>query len=256
MKRNMLFDTVTEKYNDNRPVYVDEMFKMIIEYAGITGNSRLLEIGPGTGQATEPFLKTGAEVTCIEPGRNLTEFCRKRFRHYGNFDIVNCSFEEYIKDDHCYDLIYAGTAFHWIDFKSGMKKAFSLLKDKGGIALFWNRPNVNNPDLPLHMVVQDVYRRVNGQSKHCTKEEFEQKFDHIDDSLIKAGFTDVQRVFFNTERNLSAEEYKELLKTYSDVIALNDEKRTELVESIGQEILKHGNVMHIDDRIDLHIGRK
>ncbi|MEG1426452.1 MAG: hypothetical protein RSC76_02060, partial [Oscillospiraceae bacterium] len=51
------FDTIPEEFDMWRPRYCSELFETVIKTAKIDSNSTVLEIGPGSGQATEPFLK-------------------------------------------------------------------------------------------------------------------------------------------------------------------------------------------------------
>ncbi len=256
MERKLLFDKVAEQYNASRPTYVRELFEDIIELSGISIDSKILEIGPGTGQATEPFLKTGAQVVCVEPGANLAAFCKHKFRNYNNISFVNSSFEDFDNDMNQFDLVYAGTSFHWIDYEFGMRKAYNLLKNNGSIALFWNRPMVNDPNNPLHMAIQEIYRQVYGKSEHITEEGLVRKFDVLDQTLQKIGFNDVSRKIYHSERYMSAQEYKGLLTTYSDNLALDEERRQLLTGGIEAEIIKHANIIKINDIIDLHFGKK
>lgn len=76
------FDSIPEQFDKWRPRYCDELFKDIIEYAAIQAGKSVLEIGPGTGQATEPFLKTGCDYLAIELGENFAEFTKKKFGCY------------------------------------------------------------------------------------------------------------------------------------------------------------------------------
>lgn len=48
------FDTIPEQFDKWRPRYCDELFVDVIKYANIDKSKSVLEIGPGTGQATEP----------------------------------------------------------------------------------------------------------------------------------------------------------------------------------------------------------
>lgn len=65
------FDAIPEQFDKWRPRYCDELFEDIIQNAKIDPKKTVLEIGPGTGQATEPFLKTGCHYLAIELGENF-----------------------------------------------------------------------------------------------------------------------------------------------------------------------------------------
>ena len=69
---------------------------------------KVLEIGPGTGQATEPILKTGCDYTAIELGENFTAFMKKRFETYSNFNIINGDFEKQIFEKNVYARLFSG----------------------------------------------------------------------------------------------------------------------------------------------------
>ena len=64
------FDEIPNDY-DARPDYPPEVFELLVEHAELGPGTRVLEIGPGTGQATLPMLALGAHVTAVEPGARL-----------------------------------------------------------------------------------------------------------------------------------------------------------------------------------------
>lgn len=92
------FDKIPESFDKYRPRYCDELFEKLIMNCELDLNKKVLEIGPGTGQATEPILKTGCGYTAIELGENFTSFMKKKFGTYSNFNIINADFEKYIFD--------------------------------------------------------------------------------------------------------------------------------------------------------------
>ena len=57
-----IFDTIPEEFDKWCPRYCDELFYNIIEHSNLNSNKAALEIGPGTGQATEPILKDWLRV--------------------------------------------------------------------------------------------------------------------------------------------------------------------------------------------------
>jgi hypothetical protein len=50
------FDEDAANYDAVRPRYCKALFDTIIGSAGLSEGSSCMEIGPGTGQATQPFL--------------------------------------------------------------------------------------------------------------------------------------------------------------------------------------------------------
>ena len=101
------FDRIPEQFDKWRPRYCDELFVDVIEYAKLGSDKTALEIGPGTGQATEPFLKTGCNYLAIELGEHLAEFTKNKFNSYSNFHIVNDDFETHDFGTQKFDLVYS-----------------------------------------------------------------------------------------------------------------------------------------------------
>ena len=131
-----IFDTIPDKFDQYRPRYCDDLFVDLIEYAKLVPGKTALEVGPGTGQATEPILKTGCSYLAIELGENFTEFMANNFRRYANFQIVNADFETYDFGNERFDLVFSAAAFHWIPENIGYPKAFDILKSGGTFAMF------------------------------------------------------------------------------------------------------------------------
>jgi len=73
MEFRKIFDTIPEQFDKYRPRYSPELFTSLIEYAEIGEGKTVLELGPGTGQATDPILNTGCDYNAIELGEHLYE---------------------------------------------------------------------------------------------------------------------------------------------------------------------------------------
>ena len=73
MEFRKVFDTVPEQFDKYRPRYSAELFADLIAYAGVGEGKEVLELGPGTGQATDPILATGCDYNAIEIGENFFE---------------------------------------------------------------------------------------------------------------------------------------------------------------------------------------
>jgi len=78
MELRKIFDTIPEQFDKYRPRYSPELFEYLIHYAEIGPEKRVLEIGPGTGQATDPILQTKCDYHAIELGEHLCAKMREK----------------------------------------------------------------------------------------------------------------------------------------------------------------------------------
>jgi len=70
------FDEVAELYDRVRPGYPDDLFDELA--AALPRSPVVVEVGPGTGQATKGLVARGARVTAVELGAHLGACrCRK-----------------------------------------------------------------------------------------------------------------------------------------------------------------------------------
>ncbi|MGW5218100.1 class I SAM-dependent methyltransferase [Nocardia sp. NPDC004085] len=72
------FETHAEIYDRAGPPYPDALWSRSTERGLLRQGVRVLELGAGTGLATEPMLRAGASVTAVEPGRSPAERLRLR----------------------------------------------------------------------------------------------------------------------------------------------------------------------------------
>ena len=70
------------------------------------------------------------------------------------------------------------------------------------------------------------------------------------------GFDDITMKLYDTVRVFSANEYIEILETYSDHRHLPKENKIPLYESIKNVIQRHGGLYNADYTFQLYMGRK
>ena len=128
MEKKLSFNENADNYDRLRPRYCQELFADIAAYAGLQEGAAALEVGAGTGQATGPFLERGCQVTAIEPGAQLAGILNQKHRESAKLSVKNCLFEDFSAPSGSFDLIYAGTAFHWVPEEAGYPKAKKLLR--------------------------------------------------------------------------------------------------------------------------------
>ena len=114
MEFRKIFDTIPEQFDKYRPRYSKELFEALIDYAGIGAGKKVLEIGPGTGQATDPILDTGCDYHAIELGEHLYAKMQEKYGARQNFNIVNDDFITHDFGSEKFDMIYSAATIQWI----------------------------------------------------------------------------------------------------------------------------------------------
>ncbi len=134
-ERRLSFDRDAPSY-DSRPSYPPEIIDALRRDGGLAPGCRVLEIGPGTGQATVPLLAAGARVDAVELGPALAAHLRTRVPGE-HLRVVVGAFEDVDLEPAAYDLVVAATAFHWVPADTGLRRAADALRPGGRLALWW-----------------------------------------------------------------------------------------------------------------------
>jgi SAM-dependent methyltransferase len=133
-RRRSTFDEAAELYDRARPRYPPALFDDLAELAGIGPGSRVLEIGPGTGQATVQLAERGCLIVAVELGARLAAIARRNLARFPTVGVVTAAFEDWPLPPEPFDLVLSATAFHWIDPAVRVVKAADALRPGGSLA--------------------------------------------------------------------------------------------------------------------------
>ena len=78
MDNKMIFNEDVEIYEKYRPSYIPQLYHDIAKYSNMNDKYHVLEIGAGTGQATEWFVSQNVHLTAIDIGNNMTQHLQKK----------------------------------------------------------------------------------------------------------------------------------------------------------------------------------
>jgi SAM-dependent methyltransferase len=134
------FESAADAYDGARPPYPDELFDDLAELANLKPGARLLEIGCATGKATRPLAERGYSVVCVELGAELAARAREDLVGLP-VEIEVSPFEAWEGEPGEFDLVYAATAWHWLDPETRYEKAHRLLRSRRSV-----RPPAVAPD--------------------------------------------------------------------------------------------------------------
>lgn len=233
------FDTAAELYERVRPGYPERLFTDLAVLAGLqTAGARVLEIGPGTGQATRALLARGWSVVALEPGRQLAMVARRVLAGRGEVQVVVAPFERWEDRQQVpFDLMFAATSWHWLDPAVAYRRAADLLRPGGSLAIV-STAHVLPPDGdPFFREVEQAYAAV-GMSDGQGGPPAPEAVPAPDAPAIEgSGLFDapvVRRYLWS--RSYSAAEYLALLATYSGHIAASPRQRERLFADIRRRI--------------------
>ncbi|HYY73363.1 MAG TPA: class I SAM-dependent methyltransferase [Solirubrobacterales bacterium] len=250
------FDSAAAGYDAARPTYPERLFDDLVQLAGLEPGDRLLEVGPATGKATRPLLERGFSVVGVELGPRLAEQARTNLAGLP-FEVHVTPFETWAGEPATFDLVYAATAWHWIDPGVRYRQAHRLLRPEGHLA-FWGALHAFPPGFdPFFREIQDVYDAI-GESREGEWPP-PAPDDILDDRAeIEASglFQDVQVRRYVWETSYTAEGYLALLNTFSGHIAMDPSGRAHLYAEIRRRLGRrpHGRVRRHWYAI-LHVAR-
>ena len=226
------FELAADRYDAARPAYPEELFDDLIELAKLEpGSSRLLEIGCGTGKATRPLLERGFSVVCIEPGGQLAERARHSLTGFP-VEIRVEPFEAWEDGRETFDLVYAATAWHWLD-PARYRTAHGLLRAGGHLA-FWSARHAFPAGYDSFFAeIQAVYDGIGeGREGEWPPPLPEQIPDEAAEIEASGLFEDVRVRRYLWEALYRADEYIALLDTFSGHITMDPVKREHLYREI------------------------
>jgi SAM-dependent methyltransferase len=237
------FDDDPDAYERTRPVAPAVVFDGLAALAELRAGSRVLEIGPGTGQATRPLAARGFRVVALELGPRLAERARQNLAGIADVEVVTTSFEAWSPRGLLFDAVFACNSFHWVDPVVRFVRAAAVLEPHGHLAVL-STPWVVPEDADrFWWDVQDDYvavgaQRVDPETKHPDR------VLGLAAAVRESGlFEDPSVMRHLFEVTYTAEEYSSELSTQSAVKMFDASARRELIERVRRRIEARGGTL-------------
>jgi SAM-dependent methyltransferase len=226
------FGAAARVYDARRPRYPAELIDDLL----MQGAPTVLDVGAGTGIASEQLLDRGANVLGIEPDPRMAEVARDK-----GVPIEITTFENWRPAERRFDLVVFGQSFHWVNPEIALPKVHRLLHSGGRLALMWNRLI---PTQPTQRDLAETYRDyvdpssplVDGSSNGL---DAEHRTEGLINSIAASGFTVEERTYPRDD-HYSTEEWLDLAFTYSNHLILAAEKAAELRSKLAERIGSKG----------------
>lgn len=253
-KESEMFNQAAEYYDKYRPGYPQEIIYSLISDTEITEGSDLLEIGCGSGKATEQLTGNGFNIFGIDPGEDLVRIGNEKFKNE-TINFVKGRFEEYDFEQKKFDVIYAAQSFHWVPQPIGYKKSVDILKDNGYLALFWNMYILYDNDLDKELL--EISKRYGGIADFVTKTECESRIDSIVSQIVESNLFEKPTVIRKLwQQDYTADEFYGFALTGNRFMQNSDEDKQKAYNDIVALAEKSGGIIERPYLCVLYIAKK
>ena len=248
------FDRASDLYQRARPAYPPALIDRLLEVTHLEPGARLLEVGCATGKATLPLAQRRFRITCLEPGPTLAVAARRNLAAF-DVEVVETRFEDWSPRGEPFEMVYAATAWNWIDPELRYRKAAQALRPRGYLA-FWSAGHViPTTGDPFFLEIQQVYDEIGAGLPPDTSLPRPGELDDQRDDIEASGRFEVLDISqFDWETVYDTDGYIDLLNTFSGHIAMQEWQRERLYGEIRRRLaqrpdgrlLRHwGGVLHI-----------
>lgn len=224
------FDGVAETYDGVRPSYPAAMFDALFEM--LPPEPAIVEVGPGTGQATKDLLARGAWVHAVEIGPAMAAKLRSNLPS-DRLHVTVADFEALDITPGSADAVFSATAYHWISRRAQTDRPATILPS-GGIVAIVDLVQVDSADDGgFFAACQPVYERY-GQH-HAgppapTRGAVDPDIRRMLDADGRFHSVSVRRYDWNQTYTASA--YRRLMLSYSGTQVMADADRAGLLDDV------------------------
>jgi ubiquinone/menaquinone biosynthesis C-methylase UbiE len=255
MEQRFLFDQVAGLYDQARSGYPSAVFDDVTEVAGLSAGDSVLEVGCGTGKATEGFAAKGVDILALDPGGEMIAAARRRLSAYAAARFIEATFEAWPIERGAFKLVAAAQSWHWIAPNIRFVKAAEALAPGGSLAVFGSAP-IEVPS-PLREALRDIYLRRAPELGGRPPER-----SYLPDGPFAAYFEQsrlfgpVRHKAYAWSRRFSAQSYVEYLASVSRYQMLDSHRREALLVLIGEAIEAHGGEFDLPHETHLYMAAK
>lgn len=224
-----VFGTDPDGYHAGRVGYPDDLYDGL--FARCAANPDILEIAAGTGLATEALLaRNPASLLLVEADPELAVYLAKRFAD-PRVRIVNGAFPD-TPFDGKFDLAITAAAFHWMEPSAALARVRQVLRPGGVWSMWWN--SYRNPGIG-DVFADATVPLLDGIAlppSMTSTQHYSLDIALHTQTLLDAGFIDIQHHVYRLERVLDAAQVRALYASYSFVRALPENQRIALLDRL------------------------
>ena len=259
MEQRFTFDQVAGLYDQARAGYPQALYDDLMVAANLAAGDAILEVGCGTGKATQDLARRGLSVVALDPGPAMIAAARRRLP----IEPARLRRGPFRRDDvrgwpleaGAFRLVAAAQAWHWIAPEVRFRKAFDALAASGSLAVFGSAPG--DVAAPLSEALLSAHARhapeIAGpppERAYLPSGPFAADFER---SRL---FGPVTHKSYAWRRTFSAQAYVDYLSAVSRYRLIDEARRESLFADVAQAIEAHGGSFDLPFETHLYVARR
>ncbi len=236
LDKRLSFNEVPEIYDEIRPSYPAALYEALFQM--LPPRPTILEVGPGTGQATKDLLACGASVHAVEIGPATAANLRANLPT-NHLKISIADFEQLPLSER-FDTVFSATAYHWISPRAQTDRPAEVLKPGGLIAVVDLIQVASPADRGFFAAVQPIYDKY-GQADPGFSPSTHEGADPPMRTLLEGDqrYLDVSVLRWNWDQTYTAARYRKLMLSYSGTQMMSAHDQLSLLDDIESFIEQH-----------------
>ena len=220
-ERALVFGDDAEAYDRYRPAYPQETIDTVLSLTDVV---TAVEVGAGTGKATEQTASSARRIVAVEPSAQMAGVLEAKALPGVVVEVA--SLESWRGPEQDVDLVYAAQSWHWVHHETAYRRVLGWLRPGGVLAMMWNVPRSEAFLEPLY---EAHAPSLMGFNRGSTRRDWEAE-------LAEAGFSDVGQLRVEWNDQLEPHDFAALSGTYSHHMTLPPEEREALLEAIEKAV--------------------
>ena len=230
-----LFGSDPAAYDRVRPGHPDRVYEILVDRCGLGPGARVVEVGPGTGQATRRLLDLGAApLVAIEPDPALASYLEAELG--GGIEIWTVSLEEARLPAKTFDIAAAATSFHWVEEDAGLAKLQSALRPGGWLAMWWTMFGDDTRPDPFRAATDSIMEEL-ARSPHeggSGKPRFPLDIEARSAALRATGFERCEHELIPWRFEWDTAGIRALFATFSPIAQLDESRREAVLDAVAK----------------------
>ncbi|MGJ8663947.1 MAG: class I SAM-dependent methyltransferase [Marinicella sp.] len=144
MKIKWDYSKLAQNYN-KRPNYCADIIDKIVTKVDLNQNSKVCDVGAGTGYLAQLLSPHVGEVVALEPNEPMRSIGMSDCKHLSNIKWFASQSEQTNMPTDEFDLVSFGSSFNVVDKCLALNEAERISKKNGWFLAIWNHRNLNAP---------------------------------------------------------------------------------------------------------------